>query len=262
MSVTDFTHILEEIRPWTDYIYLHVKGEPLLHPKLPQLLAAAADYGFYVNITTNGTLLQEKQDILLEYPVRQMNLSLHSFEANDLHPFGMTFHEYIMSTIGFAKAFSPNHGITSFRLWNLSLEDMSDKDIIKNRFILDALTKAFKVEPPLNNHLSEHRGICLAAKTFLSFDKEFQWPDPKARDFGPEGSCHGLKSHIAILCDGTVVPCCLDGNGNIPLGNIQNQPLSEILEAPRSRYMLEGFRNHRISENLCRRCGYRTRFNN
>lgn len=60
IKVEQFNKILDEIRPHTKYIYLHVKGEPLLHPRIDQLLDAAHAKGFKVNITTNGTLIKKK----------------------------------------------------------------------------------------------------------------------------------------------------------------------------------------------------------
>lgn len=267
MAAGDFRRILERIKPWTDYIYLHVKGEPLLHPELAQILSLASEFGFYVNITTNGTLLKRQKEALMKFPVRQINISLHSFEANTLVPLGIDFQSYVMSTIDFAKAFSPHHGITAFRLWNLPPESFSASGqeqssllLEQNSFILKALSESFHFTGSLEPGLYQSKDACLAPKTFLSYDREFAWPALTAPDFGPSGVCQGLKSHIAVLCDGTVVPCCLDGDGILSLGNILEQPLENILNAPRSIRILEGFRNHTAIEPLCRRCGYRTRF--
>ncbi|MBS5523931.1 MAG: radical SAM protein [Clostridiales bacterium] len=260
MTAGDFRRILEKIKSWTDYIYLHVKGEPLLHPDLAQILSLASEFGFYVNITTNGTLLNRQNETLMKFPVRQINISLHSFEANTFVPLEMNFQNYIMSTINFAKAFSPHHGITAFRLWNLPPESLSTSGQEQNRFILKALSESFHFTGSLEPGLYQSKDACLAPKTFLSYDREFSWPALTAPDFGSSGTCQGLKSHVAILCDGTVVPCCLDGDGVLSLGNILEQSLEDILNASRSIRILEGFRNHMAIEPLCRRCGYRTRF--
>ena len=83
MSVDEFAHTLQQIRPYTNYIYLHVKGEPLLHPQLDEILALCRKAGVTVNLTTNGTLLADKLPILLAHPPHQMNVSLHSADDND-----------------------------------------------------------------------------------------------------------------------------------------------------------------------------------
>ena len=72
--------------------------------------------------------------------------------------------------------------------------------------------------------------------------------------------CLGLREQAAVLCDGTVVPCCLDHEGDIPLGNLLEQSLEEILSAPRAAALLRGFSDGKPSEELCRRCGFATRF--
>ena len=83
ISVEDFSKRLDQIKPHTDYIYLHVKGEPLLHPKIGQLLDLSHEKGFKVNITTNGTLINKEREKLLNKPaLRQMNFSLHSFDGH------------------------------------------------------------------------------------------------------------------------------------------------------------------------------------
>ena len=260
MTPAEFEHILMEIKPWTDYIYLHVKGEPLLHLDLEQFLALAAFYGFFVNITTNGTLLTQKKDVLLAYPPRQVNISLHSFEANVHLPGQKDFEDYVNQTIAFAKDFSPEHGITTFRLWNLDSETMTVDEREKNRYILDTLYHAFDFNGDINHRHYLASDAKLADKTYLSFDHEFQWPSLDAPDFGDCGSCQGLRTHAAILCDGTVIPCCLDGEGVINLGNIHTTPFEDIMQSTRTQTIRQGFQNKHITEELCRRCGYRTRF--
>ena len=83
MPIEDFGHILDEIRPYTNYIYLHVKGEPLLHPQLADILSLCRDCGITVNLTTNGTLIRQRLDTLIKYPVHQINVSMHSADDND-----------------------------------------------------------------------------------------------------------------------------------------------------------------------------------
>ena len=260
MSTNEFEHILQEIKPWTDYIYLHVKGEPLLHPELEAILKLANAYGFFVNITTNGTLLESKKDILFKYPPRQINISVQSFEANDHLPGNMTFESYIENVIAFAKHFSPDLGITTFRLWNLDPKSMCASEIKRNQYIMDTLYDAYNFDGQINARSYTATDAKLTDKTYLCFDHEFQWPKLTAPDFGDCGSCQGLRTHAAILCDGTVIPCCLDGEGIINLGNIHETPFDDIMAAPRTQTMRTGFQNKKIIEPLCRRCGYRTRF--
>ena len=104
------------------------------------------------------------------------------------------------------------------------------------------------------------RGYRIRDKLFLEWGDRFAWPDLNVPDNGPQVSCYGLRDHFGILCDGTVVPCCLDSEGAIPLGNVFREELSDILASPRAEAMAEGFRCRKATEDLCRRCGYAQRF--
>ena len=104
------------------------------------------------------------------------------------------------------------------------------------------------------------RGYRVRDRIFLEYGDRFAWPDQGAEDLGNQVFCYGLKDHFGILCDGTVVPCCLDSDGVIDLGNVFNKPVSEILESPRAKAMRAGFSCRKATEELCRRCGYARRF--
>ena len=85
MTEDEFSDLLPKLRPYTDFLYFHLMGEPLLHPHLERFLALAGEAGFKVILTTNGTLLRKKMEILRNAPaLHKINISLHAFEANDL----------------------------------------------------------------------------------------------------------------------------------------------------------------------------------
>ena len=106
----------------------------------------------------------------------------------------------------------------------------------------------------------ERRGTRVGNKTYLEYGDKFDWPDLSAPDTGDRGFCYGLRDQIGILCDGTVVPCCLDHEGDIALGNLFRQDMDEILDSPRAKAIYNGFSRKKAVEALCRRCGYATRF--
>lgn len=224
MSVDDFTTVLSKIKDYTKYIYLHVKGEPLFHPNITEMLKIAAEKGFFINLTTNGTLLKEHMDIL-QY-IRQINISLHG--TNDIE---------IIRGIKNVK-----NSIIQIRLWNKG----KDAEIIR------LLEKEFDIEfrGETNTKITEN--------IYISYQEEFEWPK-LGIEKGNSGFCYALKHHIGILVDGTVVPCCLDNNGDINLGNIFNEDLNEILENPRAKNMVKCFNNRILIEPLCKGCGYISR---
>ena len=260
ITIDEFYHILDEVKDFTDYLYFHVKGEPLLHPHIDKLLDISYDKGFKVNITTNGTLLSKVGEKLLNKPsLRQINISLHSFDGNN----GMeNKDDYLDNIFRFIKSTKNNKEIIiALRLWNLTEDNVFNKEINKNKEILDRIQLEFNLPFKIEDIINSQKGFKIQDKIYLNQDFEFIWPDLNNEDFGSEGYCYGLRNQIGILVDGTVIPCCLDGEGKIPLGNIYNESLNQILSGTRARKIYEGFSKRVIVEEMCRKCGYRTRFN-
>jgi len=246
MDENSFSALLPKLAPWTDYIYFHLMGEPLCHPNLALYLQLAANNGLKVIITTNGTLLKKQQDLLLNAEgLHKVNISLHAFEANDL---AVPFSQYLSDCISFGKAALGKKRIC-YRLWNQGGADTL------NKTILSALENAFPkpwVESP--------KGIRLADGIYLEYGEKFDWPDMDAQEYYGQQFCYGLRDQIGILCDGTVVPCCLDHNGDIPLGNIFENSLDNILKSEAAKSIYDGFSSRTAVHPLCRRCGYARRF--
>ena len=237
--------LLPKIRPYTDYLYFHLMGEPLCHPHLERFLALAGEQGFRVILTTNGTLLPRQQALLLSAPaLHKVNISLHAFEANDL---ATTFEEYLDGCLSFGKA-AEGKKLTVVRLWNQGGADQ------KNGEILEKLHRAFP-----GDWVQERPGIRIGGKVYLEHGDKFDWPDLSA----PEGEvsfCYGLRDQLGVLCDGSVVPCCLDHEGDLTLGNLFTENMKDILNSPRAKAIYQGFSKGEAVEPLCKRCGYATRF--
>ena len=245
MTEAEYAHVLEQLQGKTQYIYHHLMGEPLVHPLLPRFVEMAVEAGFRPMITTNGTLLDSRGDALLGKGLHKVNISLHSFEGD-----GQDAHRrYIEKVAAFAEKANADGTIISLRLWN------NGCDGGKNDATLALLQEMLPGQWTENT-----RGYRIRDGLFLEWGDRFAWPDLSAADNGPQVSCYGLRDHFGILSDGTVVPCCLDSDGTIGLGNVFQTALSDILSAPRAEAMAEGFRCRRATEELCRRCGYAQRF--
>ena len=246
MTEAEFSALLPKIRPFSDYLYFHLMGEPLCHPLLGRFLELAGQAGFKVILTTNGTLLPKMQDVLLSAPaLHKVNISLHAFEANDL---AVPFSEYLRGCFAFGKA-AEGKCIVSYRLWNGGGADEL------NGQILDTMAEYFP-----RPWAEERRGPRLGQKIYLEYGDKFDWPDLSAADNGERVFCYGLRDQIGVLCDGTVVPCCLDHEGDLNLGNLHETTLDAILETDRAKAICEGFQKGKAAEELCRKCGYATRF--
>lgn len=259
MNADFFCRILDQIKGYTEYIYFHVKGEPLLHPEIDKLLDISYERGFKVNLTTNGTLINRVKDKLLMKPgLRQINFSLHSFDGNEMR---QDKEEYINNILDFIKeARSSSDLITSMRLWNLEENSVSNSERTRNNEILEIIEKVFNLPYKIQEKVQPSRGIKLADKVYLNQEYQFQWPDLNQDEDNGSGFCYGLRNQVAVLVDGTIIPCCLDGEGVINLGNIKINNFSDIIENERASKIFEGFSNRVAVEELCRKCGYRKRF--
>ncbi|MBP2652679.1 MAG: Radical domain protein [Firmicutes bacterium] len=259
MSESTFGEILDQIKPYTDYIYLHVKGEPLLHPKLASFLDISYEKRFAVNITTNGTLIDKVADTLIEKPaVRQINFSLHSFDGNQNE---ISKDVYIDSVLKFSsRAILESNVIIALRLWNLDEALLSKDQRKRNLAILHKIEENFKLPYKIQGNLAKTKALKIADRVYFNQDYEFEWPDLKREEDFNKGSCYGLRNQVAILVNGTVVPCCLDGEGIINLGSIHQDEFSDIINGERAENIRRGFCNNNVVEELCRKCGYRKRF--
>ena len=252
LSPEQFRTLAEKIRPHTEYLYLHLMGEPLLHPQLSELLACAERLKFRIMLTTNGTLLPQLGNLLCSSPaVHRINISVHSFEANQGDGGLCT---YLDQCVAFAQQAAAAGKRCVLRLWNLDGEETRGQNT-QNDVILARLAEVFP--KPWNEN---QRGTTLADRIHLEWGEKFDWPDLSAQEGGEAGFCYGLRDQVGVLCDGTVVPCCLDHEGDIPLGNLYQQSLEEILNGPRAKAIYQGFSQGKAVEELCRKCGYARRF--
>ena len=246
MTVEEFEAVAKSLIGTTGYLYYHLMGEPLTHPRLPDMIRIAGKLGFKSQITTNGVLLPDRGEAVLAAGVHKVNISVHSFEEGS----DKDYVNYINGCLDFADRASKQGTIVVLRLWNNGFDEgrnISTLDLTRARF-------------PWDWH-EEPRGIRIQDKLYLEYGDRFAWPDMEADDGGDSVFCYGLRDHFGILSDGRVVPCCLDREGAITLGSIFEEEISDILQSPRAKAMVKGFSCRKATEELCRKCGYARRFN-
>ena len=245
MSEKEFSHLLGELKGKTKNIYYHLMGEPLTHPLLPTFMKMAKAEGFRSLITTNGTLLKKRGREILDSGLYKINISLHSFEGED----AVMQEHYLTEVADFATEAWEKGVIVILRLWNKGVDGGKNEGIIsflKNRFSGD--------------WEENEKGIKIKNRLHIEWGERFEWPDINAEFLGEDVFCYGTRDHFGILVDGTVVPCCLDSEGTINLGNAFTEPLSEILSSKRITKIKFGFGAKKAVEELCKRCFYAKRF--
>lgn len=248
LSGEEFDILLDKIEGKGKHLFFHIMGEPTMHPLLPEFIKKAKEKGFLPCITTNGSLLSKMGESLLLAPPYKISISLHAPSANE----AFSNDGYLVSCVDFAKKVALRGCFVALRLWNLG----TDTD---NSQVLDFLHKSFPGEWESRRGGASQR---LSTKIFLEWGEHFEWPDPSLPECDPDSDlfCYGIREQIGILADGTVVPCCLDSDGNIPLGNLFESSLESILSAERAKSIYDGFSHRRGVESLCRKCGYAKRF--
>jgi len=250
MTSEEFDKLTDKLRGKVKYLYFHLMGEPTLHPCLPEFILAAKQKGFLPVITTNGSLLGEKKDVFLNALPHKISVSLHAPSANP----AFSDDAYVDNCIDFAQKAAEYGCFVSLRLWNLGSEDERENVPIVNK-----LKEAF---PGEWEDLRRVNGKKLDERIFLEYAERFDWPDTSAEELAEDADafCYGLRDQIGILCDGTVVPCCLDAEGVLNIGNLFVSDIDTILRSDKAKAIYDGFSRRRAVESLCRRCGYARRF--
>ncbi len=252
-----FRTIIEQVAPLTEQVCFHLMGEPLVHAELEKLVEICHEHGTRIFLVSNGVLLREKQSELLLHPAfRQVNFSLHSFFDNYPDRDPSNYLERIFDYTERALRERPDLYL-NYRLWNLE----SPLGVgAKNREMLSRIEERFSFRISPERDVRHGKSLKIQGRLYLHFDTEFTWPALELPILGEKGRCHGLSTHFGILVDGTVVPCCLDKEGKIPLGNVATKPILEILSEPKAQAILQGFRAGKLTEELCKRCQYIERF--
>lgn len=255
MSAELFRRLVAQVAPLAEQVCFHLMGEPLTHPRFAEFVRVCAEAGLPVNLTTNGTLLTPaRADALLDPAVRQVNFSVHSFAAN--FP-GRDPGPYLEPLFAFARrALQVRPDLyVNYRLWNLAGAGAAE-----NAGLVARVGRAFGVELEDRADVRRGKSLRVAGRLYLNFDTRFDWPSPAAPLRSSSGTCRAVSRQIGILSDGTVVPCCLDKEGVVALGDATRRTLEEILAGERAQAMARGFREGRLAEDLCRRCTFAARF--
>ena len=243
LTLEEFDTLSSKLEGKIQFLYFHLMGEPTLHPQLSDMVLVARDKGFIPVITTNGTLLN-KADALIKAKPHKIQISLQAYEGNGMQEVDA----YMEEVMAFSKKASQEGIIVILRLWNQGGYETRNEQI-SNKIA------NFQPRP----WIERHDGWKLADNLYVEFDKMFEWPDEKYNVFADELNnvfCYALRNQIGVLVDGSVVPCCLDHDGDMVLGNLYNQTFDEIVTSPRARAIYDGFTNHKAVEPLCQRCGY------
>lgn len=252
-----FEKILRQVHPLAQEVFLHLMGEPLFHPQFDEIMRICETYQTPIQITSNGLLLAKHLESLMKRScLRQINFSIQSYLDHFPERPIAAYLDPLIQFCHRAATERPELYI-NFRLWNLGRPDASSG---LNEAVFLSLEKAFGVSIPRQVRVEKIKSKKLWGRVYLHFDSHFEWPSWDLPFQGTKGRCHGLISHIGIHADGTVVPCCLDKEAQIPLGNCLESDLVTILNTERPKAMKAGFERGKLVESFCQHCSYIRRF--
>ncbi len=254
MTIEEFNLIVNQISPITKTICLHLMGEPLLHPNVKEIFEICNNKNLNVYLVTNGTLIKKNLSLLKKGCVKKISVSLHSYEANDN---STTLNNYLEDTLFSCKEIAENtNTYVEFRLWNESNDQNAKNTLNKN--IIENINTIFNTNMVVEKL---QRRTSLTDKVYISFADVFEWPiNTENKEKNSVKFCYGLRTHFGILCDGTVVACCLDSEGKLALGNIFKNNIFDILNTPRAQNIYKGFTDRNTTAEFCRTCTYATKF--
>jgi len=259
MSLELFEKINDELKGFTHELAYHIVGDPLVLSHLKAYLNISLKHGLKVNLTTTGNNVCQKDfENLSHQAIKQVNFSINSYQANSHKK---SLDEYLIPLFEFAK-FSVEHEkevFINFRIWNL---DQTQSAKVFNQAVFEKANAFFNTQLDVNTiYALKPKNIKIARKVFFNFDDYFVWPSLQNEIIEENGFCYGLNSHFGILSSGVVVPCCLDKDGVVNLGNLHKDSLQSILNSQRVHAIQKGFLEHKAVEALCQKCEYKTKFN-
>ena len=285
LSAGEFNLLTDRVRGKVSFLYFHLMGEPLLHPLLPQFIRTANEKGFKTVLTSNGTLLHRCLPLLEALP-HKIQLSLHSHESNARGELA----GYMQEVMQFSVQAAEKGTCMVLRLWNQGGRDKENEEVM--RLVEQYVPKPWKERPDgfrLSDHLylefdrkfewptageKSEENLKNESEENLKDESEKESENGSEENLKNESEnesengsgeksskkekkqlfCKALIKQIGVLSDGSLVPCCLDHDGDVVLGNLLHQSLEEILASPRAQALIEGFKHHTASEKLCQNC--------
>lgn len=254
MDLSLFAKTNAQLKAYTNDIAYHVVGDPLLVPNLHDYLDISHKEGLRVHITTTGYFLKPSHSQSLNHPaIKQINFSLNSYRGNNL---SISLDAYLEKIAEFTLSFRADNknAFINYRLWN---EESDNSQSSYNEEVINAMFA--KLSQPIQSASNQKR-LRVMEKVLFDFDTLFEWPSLDAPFVSERGTCHGLSAQMGILSSGEVVPCCFDYEAKINLGNVKEKSLEAILQTQRAEELLAGFKRNELTEELCRHCSYRVKF--
>ncbi|MGL2697615.1 radical SAM/SPASM domain-containing protein [Helicobacter pylori] len=248
MPLELFEKVCKEAAPLTPIITLHVLGDPCKLKNLNRYLSTAKRFSLKVDLVTSGVYLHNFET-LLQDAIYQISISLDAGLDNHNK---LNQHRYIQKILEFCRYKCEKN---SEVFLNLRIQDST---LEKHQNLIKPFLESFECVS-LEGLKSQGR-VRLFKKSFLNIQKTFKWPNLNAQNPLNQESkipyCYGLIKQVAILSNGVVVPCCMDTQAHINLGDLNHMPLKDILNSQKAMAIKTHFLKGEALELLCQNCSY------
>jgi len=246
MEMDLFRDIIDQAAGFVHDINIHHRGESLLHPRLAEMIATAADRNIMVKLHTNATLLDEgKSRRLIQSGLGLISFSFDGLDAETYEryrkgaDFGKTV-ENILRFLEIKKELGSTSPVTIFEMMDLTEVDqrysLAGLAVFRRQFD-DLPLDRFVVKKPHN----------FGGSVRLSPDG-----DSSLRPLTP---CTFPWHSLVIFWDGRVVPCPQDFFGQLEVGNAREGRLRDLFNAPRMVSLRRNMLRREVSEeDPCARC--------
>ncbi|MEO1350943.1 MAG: radical SAM/SPASM domain-containing protein [Cyanobacteria bacterium J06635_15] len=266
-------------------ITFHLMGEPLIYPHIFEAITMASDRGLALHLTTNGStfdLRPDHIDKLVQSGIPKVTISLQTPDAESFilrgAPPRLQPTHYFDGILRYVKANSAAQSSTRVHIKLLDttpnpflvphkpLHIVEGRDQIRaelwrwaQAFLADQADRPSDRE--LQQRIDRHKSgrwqlIELHPRLFLETFPLDSWGNVESSQVTPAqfGYCNGASQQAGILYDGTVVPCCKDYEGRIPLGNVRDTPLTTIFNGTAACGLRQGFNRLQVKNPVCQRC--------
>lgn len=208
-----FQKIIDETAGWVFHLQIANFGEPLLHPNLENMIRHAVSKGFFVELFTNGALLdQTKAQMLIEAGTGKINVSIDALDP--------LIYEQI-------RGIELQPVLDNLR----RLYDLRAKLKSRTPFIVMAMAD-------LASNPGQKR---IVQKEFSALGADSWYATPSMNWAGSAEGSGGVKPKgpsykgclfpwylMNVAQNGTVTPCCIDAELHNAIGNVNEKPLREI----------------------------------
>ncbi|MEM1308274.1 MAG: radical SAM/SPASM domain-containing protein [Cyanobacteria bacterium P01_D01_bin.71] len=268
-------------------ITFHLMGEPFIYPHIFAGIQGAVERSLKLHLTTNGStfhLFPKHIEQLVQSRVPKVTISLqtpdpHTFQLRGAPP-RLQSEAYFDGIVQYVQAnlrspdsptrihvkfldTTPNPFLVPHKPMSVvagKANMMAELTAWAKRF-LEGIVEDDIHWPSIHRTIRRFRPgqwqlIPLHPKLTLETFPLDSWGNVESDTVVPArwGYCNGASQQAGVLYDGTVVPCCKDFEGQIPLGNVTEKPLKAILAGSPACQLRQDFNRLRIKNPICQRC--------